>query len=132
MKLNYFSSQTLPKGNFGNRNGNPSISMGKNGAIRFNHAASELIGIEHGSKVSIAQDEEAPENWYVFVDKDNGFECRLMSDKKSHGFNHSALIQMFRDAMGIAEGKGITYRIAGQPTTFKRDKKPYWGILFTA
>lgn len=128
MKLNYFTTQTLPKGEH-HKNAVPKIGFGKNGAIRFNAQACSLIGINDGDRISIAQDEEDPANWYVFKDDSHGFVCRIMSDKKSHGFNHATLINTFKDAMGIDSRKGFSFLMAGIPTTMKGDKTKYWGIL---
>lgn len=133
MKLNYFTTQTLPKYSHGGATRkNPIIVFGKNGAIRLNHPAVELMNLKHEDKISICQDEEKPENWYVFLDKANGYEARLQSDKKSLAFNHSQLVKIFVEAMGLEDGKTYQFPIAQTPTTVNGDKTKFYGILFNA
>lgn len=127
MKLIYFSSQTLPKQGGGNKK--PTITFGKKGMIAINAEAAKTIGLKHGDKITIAQDESTPENWYVFKDNFHGFEIRTLSDKKSFGFNHTLLVTSFRDAMELSSEKSYKLPVATEPTVMKGDKTQYFGII---
>lgn len=135
MKLTYFSAQTLPKtigGGAGTKL--PKISFGKGGLISFNKKACQLLELQTGDKITISQDAEQPENWYVHKDKQHGFELRAGYKENGCQFNHRQLVKMFCDAMGKAEDKTHGFKIAGQPTLIKNDKAQvkYWGILVSA
>lgn len=129
MKLNYFTSQTLPKQMGGKKL--PKIAFGKAGTISFNAPACALVGIKPGDKISLSQDEEVPENWYLFKDKDHGFEVRAGYDGKGCVFNHRKMVEAFLEAVGKPVDKTLSLLIAGKPTTIKGDKAntQYWGIL---
>lgn len=129
MKLVYFSEQTLPKQMGGKKT--CKVAFGKAGTIHFNGPACELIGIKPGDKITLSQDEEEPENWYVFKDADHGFEVRAGYDGKGCLFNHSKLVIAFLEAIGKPVNKTVGFLIAGKPTTIKGDKSAtqYWGIL---
>lgn len=127
MKLIYFSSQTLPKQGGGNKK--PTISFGKKGMISINAETSKLVGLKHGDRITIAQDESAPENWYLFKNNSYGFELRKLSDDKSLGFNHISLVSTFREAMELDDSKSHRFRMAEEPTVMKGDKTQYFGIL---
>lgn len=119
MNLSYFSTQTLPKGTFGKRTGDPVINLGIKGAIRLNPAACELLGVTEGTKVSVAQDQDNPENWYIFLDPEHGYECRVFSDGKSYGFNHSALTSTIKECFELPIDKGVSFPIAQIPIIFR-------------
>ena len=74
MKLILFSEKTMPvmKG----RTGLPRISFEKNGLISLNKHAVELMGLMIADKLSIAQDEDNPGDWYIFKDSEEGFTLR--------------------------------------------------------
>jgi hypothetical protein len=125
MKLNYFSSQTLPKGEF--RTTKPKVSFGKAGTINFNSNACKLMELEPGVKISLAQDENTPENWYFFIDEVNGFELREGYDKKSCLLNHANLIKVFSEAFDLDTDETNSFAITTTPTVLGETK--YWGVL---
>lgn len=96
----------------------------------FNKEAGALMEIKPGDKVTLAQDEESPENWYFFKDKQHGFDIRA---NKAAGciFNHKGLINAFLESWGLPKDKTCKCLVAGQPTIMKGDKAQtkYWGIL---
>lgn len=130
MKLKYYTEQTLPKQMGGGMRAIPRVTFGAKGAIAFNKEAANLMILKKGDRLSLAQDEEDPENWYFFKDKIHGFEIR---ENKANGwvFNHSTLIKQLLDSRGLEEGKTVKALIAGQPTVMKTDKAgtQYWGLL---
>lgn len=113
----------------GGGNKNPRISFSKNGVINFNEAACQLMDLTVTDKLTLCQDEENPENWYFFKDKENGFDVRKSYDKKGVLFNHSKLTAELLKAFGLDEGMTHGFLIAGQPTIIKGDKTKYWGLI---
>jgi hypothetical protein len=130
MKLKYFTEQTLPKQVGGGMRGIARVTFGAAGAIVFNKEAGKLMSLKTGDRVALAQDEQDPENWYFFKDKNHGYEIRE-NKGNGWGFNHSLLIHAFLESRGLEKGKTLRALIAGQPTEMKGDKSGtlYWGIL---
>lgn len=128
MKLMYFSAQTLPK-QMGRGSKLPRVAFSKSGTITFNPPACELIGLKAGDKITLAQDEEDPRNWYFFKDAQHGFELRAGYKDKGSMFNHKVMVSAFLQAFEKPEDVTHNFMIAGQPTVMKNDKIKYWGIL---
>jgi hypothetical protein len=133
MKLKYFSEQTLPKFGGGTRNGSPKINFGKSGTITINRFAAKLMELNADDKITIAQDEDDPANWYLFKDSQHGF---LVRGKKAQDgqtgdlqFNHKGLLLEICKACEISDEQSHNFLIAGQATMIKGDKTKYWGLL---
>ena len=131
MKLTHFSQQTFPKQNPGGRVKLPMVSFGKAGAITFNRHAVALMGLSAKDKVTLAQDPEAPENWYFFKDAQHGFGIRPEYKGLNMRFQHAALVKAFMEAIGKETGSTMSFKLAGKPTVVKGDKTEYWGILIS-
>lgn len=134
MKLIYFSNQTLPRNAGGPGEKAPRITFATKGCIRLNPSAVKLMGLKHGDKITMSQDEEATENFYLFKDQEHGFEVRTASDKKSLIFNHSSLVGAFLEAVGRDSSITQRFLLAGTPTVMAGDKAKtqYWGILINS
>lgn len=130
MKLKYFSEQTLPRVMGGGNSRTPKASFAKHGVVTLNKDACQLMEVKAGDKITVAQDEEDPENFYFFKDPEHGFLLRT-DGKTSCLFSHKAMIELIRDAKDLPTDKNIKALIAGKPTTIKGDKAgtKYWGIL---
>jgi hypothetical protein len=118
MKLTVFNSDSMPQGSFGNRSGQPRIS------ITLNYAAAERLELTHGEKISFAQDDDA--NWYVFKDS-TGFTVRLHSDKKSLMFSHGQMGRTIKESLDLKLDESARFFIAGQPEVHSKVK--YWGLI---
>lgn len=83
-------------------------------------------------KLSLAQDDEEPGNWYLFKDKDNGYDMRAKDFEKTGClcFNHGELRRSFIESIGLETDETHKFIIAGQPTLF--GKQEFWGILINA
>jgi hypothetical protein len=132
MKLIYFSAQTLPKEMGGGSTKLPRVSFTKAGIIQFNKQACELIGLKAGDKVTLSQDDDAPQNWYFFKDKQHGFELRAAYKDAGCIFNHKELVLAFLGSWGKDPKISHKIKVAGQPTLIKGDtaKTQYWGLIF--
>ncbi len=128
MKLTYFSEQTLPKGSFG-RAALPRMNFSKTGVISLNPAAVEQLKLTVKDRITLAQDPDTPENWYLFKDQNYGYQLRPGYKEVGLMFNHIALKKTIWKCFDLDEEKGESFRIAPQPT--KIDKTEYWGILVT-
>ncbi|MBX3253958.1 MAG: hypothetical protein KF862_07430 [Chitinophagaceae bacterium] len=126
MKLIYFTEKTIPKST--TRSGTAKVTFNKTGVISINQKACDKMLLSPGDKISIAQDEKVPENWYIFKDT-NGFEVRGGYDKKGCLFNHSLLTQTVVDALGLPIDKTHGFLVAGKPTTVNGDKTQFWGLI---
>jgi len=126
MKLIEFNESSLPKMG-GGRNTPASVCFGKAGVINFNQKACDLIGIKETSKLSLAQDEENPSDWYFYEDKVNGFPVRPGYGKKGAMINHKKLVVAIASAFGLEEGESHNFKVAPEPTIINKMK--YWGII---
>lgn len=128
MKLIYLSQQTCPK-IMGGGNKLPRVAFNKSGTINFNGSACALMEIKPGDKVTLAQDEDDPYNWYFFKDTNHGFPVRAGYDKKGCLFNHSTMVKQMMSAINYDTEVTHNFIIAGVPTVMKGDKVKYWGII---
>lgn len=130
MKLAHFNAETLPRQIGGGTPKQPRVSFNKAGTIMFNGAASSLLELKPGDKITLAQDEEDTANWYFFK-HEKGFKLRDGYDKKGCLFNHSVMVKKVISSFKLKEDQTYSFLIAGQPTMIKGDKTKYWGILVT-
>ncbi len=107
----------------------PAISFAKSGIISINSPAVNLMGLKLEDKISFAQDDENPENWYLFIDEENGFQARGKEFDKTGClcFNHNSFRRSFIESVGYPLEETNRFIIAGEPTKF--GKVNYWGIL---
>jgi hypothetical protein len=126
-----FNAQTLPKQWGGATVKLPKISFGKAGIISFNKAACQILELNPGDKIALAQDEDDLANWYIFKHPD-GYELRGKDFDKigSLTFNHKTLFISFVDSFEFDQNASYTFLISGQPTIIEKHK--CWGILVTS
>jgi len=127
MKLKILNEETCPK--MLGRTGIARIGFGKSGIVNLNFQAGELMELKTGDKLSLAQDEDEPDNWYLFKDNLKGFVVRAGYDKKGFLFNHMTMIDEFRTHFKLDKTITHNFLLAGQPTLIRGDKTKYWGIL---
>lgn len=128
MKLTVFNEENFPKQQ-GNHRGTPAVRFGKMCAISLNGSATEIMELKEGDRLSMAQDEDDPANWFLFKDV-NGFEVRLHTDKKTMQFNHRKLSDAIKECFGLDKDGSHRFLIGGQPTIMGKVK--YFGLLITA
>lgn len=130
MKLNYYSEQTIGRSTGRSSDGTPTVTFTKNGIISFNKFAQKLIGLTETSKITLSQDEESPENWYVHIDPHHGFQLKLQKNTIL-SFFHTNLVNKFKELAELDQNRTYKMLIAGQPTVIKGDseKTQYWCIL---
>lgn len=105
MKLKVFNQTNASSKRSGGR---PTISFGKNGAIKLNKFLVENLKAESGDLIEIAQDEEESNDWYFKVSKKgDGFVLRLSKSDDALVCNSSIVSQNIRDHFGRND-KGLT------------------------
>jgi hypothetical protein len=127
MKLTFFTDQTVPKQLSRHSTKLPRISFTKAGVLVLNQTAMQKLNLKAGDKISLAQDPDNPSNWYIFKDKENGFEIRHGYKQKAGLINHRQLCDLFLDCFGMEKDKSNSFKLGGQPTIW--GKVEYWGIL---
>ena len=127
MKLTFFTDQTVPKSLGRHSTKSPRISFTKAGVLVLNSNAMQKMNLKAGDKISLAQDPDSPSNWYLFKDKENGFELRNGYKNKAGLINHRQLCDLFLDCFELGKDKSNSFKIGGQPTIW--GKVEYWGIL---
>jgi hypothetical protein len=127
MKLIVLDSNSVPQKQ-GGSGLVPRITFTKLGSLSINNCAAKLIGLKAGHKVCLAQDEENPNEWYLF-ESNNGFALRQKNKAGSLTIQHTTLINEFLGSFGFSLSETRTFLLAGQPTIIEKTK--YWGILVT-
>lgn len=114
MKLTKFNTELLPTRPFQIAPG-PCVRFSKRNAITFNQDAVDLMELQIGDKITLAQDDDKPENWYFFKDP-SGF--LLKENKKAKGlvFYHKTLIKTFKDAFQLDLDASYGFAIDKKPT----------------
>lgn len=130
MKLKYFSEQTVSRAPAGGPNGTAKITFSKIGSISLNKAAAALMGFGNKDKITLSQDQEEPENWYIHKNSQHGFEMRTSTSGQLM-FTHINLVKTFKEVADLDLKTTYSFLIGGQPTTIKGDKAQtqYWGTL---
>lgn len=123
MKLQTFNSSNMVT----QRKGDATIAFSRKSANSLSKAAVERTGYEVGDQISLHQDEENPEDWYISLGED-GFTLRDSKGSGSLVFNNVAMANTLLDALGIDEDR-CAFFIAGQATEI--DEVKYWAILTT-
>lgn len=107
------------------------LNVNKGGMFGFSARSADVIGLEHGSKVLIIQDEDRPKDWYVAKDhrggEPTGFEVR---GKKANTlcFNSSYTAQKIKDSLGLnGSVKSMRFLIGTAPV--KHDGLELWPII---
>lgn len=108
----------------------------RGGLLTFSGTAAQVMGVEHGDKIIVVQDEEAPENFYIHKTvSPDGFLLRGKSGTKNGvAFNCSKLANMLAPKhLGISypigaaiEIDGMTYHliVTAKPMNEKIDPLP--------
>jgi hypothetical protein len=108
----------------------------RGGLLTFSGAATTVMGVKHGDKIVVVQDEESPENFYVHkTASPDGFVLRgKLGSKNGVAFNCSKLANMLAPKhLGISypigaavEIDGMTYHliVTAKPMNEKIDPLP--------
>lgn len=107
------------------------IFMNRYGQIFINTTAVSLLAAEEGAKVSFTYEEEEPNNWYIYIDTEHGFELKSVKSRRGPGFQSMALSKKLRAVTGKKDSENYEFMIGGKATDFGDDKK-YFGILIPA
>lgn len=127
MKIQTFNAENTPKFC---RQKESIVSFNKSGTIRLSKILCETMAIKPGSKISLSQDQDNPQDWYLHEDPKNGFEVRGKKDagiEEGMMFNHTSLKNLFLNCFNLDIKTSYKFRVATEPT--KVGKINYYGIL---
>ncbi len=125
MRLKHLSEKTVEYGGRGTHSV-AKVIFSKNGGISLNRAAISKMKLKDGDRLTLSNDEDDPENWYLHNDPENGFKFRLNSSGQFI-VHHTNLVKEFKKLAGLDDNKTYRFLIAGIPTVVAKTK--YWGIL---
>ena len=112
MKLQVFDSSNMAS----QRRGDCTIRFSRKGASYVSKALVAALGLEDGTTVSVHQDEESPEDWYLSFGEENGFPLRQPKDADSLAFNSAAMANAILDALGLEEHDSVAFKVATEAT----------------
>jgi hypothetical protein len=129
MKLEVFNQKTLPKSRGGQSSIRAKISFCKTGIVSLNKKACELLELDHGDGVSIAQDQTDPANWYIYKDDKDGYILRHPDKPSFHLVCHNRkLVNTIIEHFELDLKQTYSFQISHQVTEDKNLK--LYGILF--
>jgi len=91
------------------------ITISKVGVLRLNKKAAQLLGIANGDRVSLFQDENRPQDWYISK-TDSGLICRNAygKDREAKVANNARLAAELHEQFAPSE-KSVTIQMAQEP-----------------
>lgn len=96
------------------------------GIFQFSKQAAEVIGLQVGSLVTIHQDEENPEDFYIHKTVANGFILRGNGTELSGlTLNCSMVAALILDSAKV--GKSASFQVSKQPVI--SNGREYWPII---
>ncbi|KAB2816819.1 hypothetical protein [Phaeocystidibacter marisrubri] len=131
MDLTIFNETSLPKLGTRQKDQKPSVYITRKGAILFNRAASETLGLINGSRISFALDSSS-NDWYLITGNSGGFQVRPKSKdglKEGVLFSHAELANKVLDALKANPERSATIPIASLCVD---DTRPDTFALFTS
>jgi hypothetical protein len=124
MKLKKFDSTTA-----NGHTSKPSILFSLVGTITLNKDFFSKVGLEVNDKVSITQDEDNPDDWYLLIDDENGFALRQNKSKDRLLFNNAATAKAVIDHFKFRT-KSVSFQIATEPTPIDDKENEVTGKLY--
>jgi hypothetical protein len=105
----------------------PAARFTKNGSIYLNKKAMDLMELQVGNAVSLAQDSDRKKDWYLFRDAD-GMIIRTGS-KTSESFliSNASAVSELKQCLGIDDKKNFSLKLAQKPV--EENGKPYFALL---
>ncbi len=115
MKLTTFDSKTLPLASSSRML--PKFSIQQKNVVGLNGAGAKLLGLKPTDKISVAQDDDKPADWFVYKDNENGFPTRRYDNSKkgTFMFAHADFATMFRECFGLDEEKTYAFEVDEKP-----------------
>ena len=104
------------------RTGEPTINFNMAGGICFSKTFCQKIGLKKGDKVSIVQDEDQPEDWYIIIGDKDGFPIRENTGEGC-AFNNAFICKNFIEHLQI-NAKSVNCKLATEPADIPKDQLP--------
>jgi hypothetical protein len=129
MKLIHFDSETASGSRMASTE--PSIRFHQSGIITISAAAAEKIKLKEGDKVSIAQDEDSPDDWYLITKDKKGFATRIYKGSNGLAFNNAYIAKSLINFLEL-KTKSVSFKLATEPAADNGGGKLYAILLATA
>lgn len=126
MNLTFFSAETHPIETGGGISPDAWILFATTGKITLSLEAGTLLGITANDRISLAQDDDQPEIWYLFKDK-AGFELKALKSGKLV-LEHPELVTVFLDCFGKSHDENHRLFFSVEPV--KERRRSYWQMNF--
>lgn len=94
MKLKLFNTETICS--YSKREEIRRIRFNSRGLIYISGGVAELINLKKGDRLSLAQDEERPNDWYLFKSH-NGFLVGRVKNAKSFSIHSRGTVEAFNN-----------------------------------
>lgn len=91
------------------RVGKVKVNVNKSGLVCISHAACELMEVEAGDKIIIAEDIDAPGTWYIGKDE-SGIPCRKPNNEKQRILIFS-LASVTKQILADQERRSVSFAI---------------------
>lgn len=127
MKLIKFNTNTAKS----TRTGESTIRLHSSGLITISKEAAQAIGLVAGDPVSIGQDPDNPDDWYIYLDKESGFTTREAKNNNGLCFSSAFIFKSYCSAYDI-DCTSVSIKIAKQSTKSEDPELKgvkLWGIL---
>lgn len=99
------------------KSGEAIIRFNMAGGISLTKTATEELGLKAGQKVSVVQDEEKPEDWYLVINDEDGFELRENTTGTGVAFNNAYIVHTLKNFLDIeANISSYCFKIATKPS----------------
>lgn len=111
MELKFFNTSNMKSAG---RAGQPTLRVTRGGYIGLSKAAVDPMDFKAEDKVSLVQDQETPEDWYLVKDQENGFILRESSGSGSLAFNSSVMGKAMLDSLDCPDDS-VRFKVVTEP-----------------
>lgn len=122
MKLIVFNKTTQS-----HRSIEPAVRFTKSGTIYLNKKAMDLMELQVGNAISLAQDSDRKKDWYLFRDADGVLIRNGNKTGDSFLISNASAAAELKQSLGIDAKKNFSLKLAQKP--IEENGKPYFALL---
>lgn len=105
----------------------PAVRFTKSGCIYINKKAVEMLNLEIGNTISLAQDGERKKDWYLFRDADGMVIRKGNQEGDSFIIANATAAYELKQSLGLDPKKNFTLKLATTPV--EENGKAYYALL---
>lgn len=105
----------------------PAVRFTKSGSIYLNKKAMDLMELQVGNAVSLAQDSDRKKDWYLFRDADGMIVRTGSKTAESFLISNASAAAELKQSLGIDAKKNFSLKLAIVP--IEENGKPYFALL---